>query len=104
MIGRPSRSRLPYLLKAFTRGRAPSGRRLGTGAIRLAARVAMIALLVTIVTIRVRREDLSGVAPAPPEVTPPPAGPQPELQPAIVGQQDADRAALAAAVRPCRLC
>lgn len=57
--------------------------------------IAVLALLIAIATIRVSRQDLSGVAPAPQQAARP--------HPANI-QQDEDRAALAAAVRPCRYC
>jgi EmrB/QacA subfamily drug resistance transporter len=60
----------------------------------VAAGIGLLALLIAIATIRVRRQDLSGAAPAPHEAAPQPA----TLQP------DEDRAALAAASRPCRFC
>ena len=74
----------------------------------VSAGIGLLALLVTLATIRVRREDLTGAAPAAQEaaLAPEPkaaASPLRELQPASV-QRDEDRAALAAAVRPCRLC
>jgi uncharacterized membrane protein len=60
----------------------------------VSAGIALLALLIAVATIRVRRQELSGAVPAPQEAAP---------QPATV-QQHEDRAALAAAVRPCRLC
>jgi hypothetical protein len=76
----------------------------------VAAGIGLLALVIAIATIRVRRQDLAGAAPAPPEAAPPPAAPPPATlppatlqQPAAV-QQNEDRAALAAAARPCRLC
>jgi MFS family permease len=60
----------------------------------VAAGVALLALLIGIVTIRVSRQELADAGPEPPEPAP---------QPATVQQQD-DQAALAAAARPCRLC
>jgi len=61
-------------------------------------------LLIGIVTIRISRQELAGAAPEPQEAAPLEAAPQPAApQPATV-QQHEDRAALAAAVRPCRLC
>jgi hypothetical protein len=60
----------------------------------VAAAIALLALLIAIATIRVRRQDLTGAVPAPQQTAP---------QPATV-QQHQDRAALAAATRPCRLC
>ena len=60
----------------------------------VSAGIALLGLLVAIATIRVRRQDLTGAVPAPQEAAP---------QAATV-QQHEDRAALAAAVRPCRFC
>jgi hypothetical protein len=60
-----------------------------------AAGIALFALLIALVTIRVRRQDLAGVEPAP--------GEDAARQPATVRQHE-DRAALAAAARPCRPC
>jgi hypothetical protein len=74
----------------------------------VAAGIGLLALLIAIITIRVRRQDLAGAAPEP-EAAPQPAASQPAasqpgtVQPGAV-QRDEDRAALAAAVRPCRLC
>ena len=65
----------------------------------VAAGIGVLALLIAIATIRVRRQDLAGAAPAPQAAAPPPAAPPPGTV-----LQDADRAALAAAARPCRLC
>jgi EmrB/QacA subfamily drug resistance transporter len=95
----------------------------------VAAGIGLLALLIAIATIRVRRQDLAGAVSAPPEAasqpaasqpaTVQPAAPQPATvqpaapQPATVQsaapppgsvQRHEDRAALAAAVRPCRLC
>jgi EmrB/QacA subfamily drug resistance transporter len=85
----------------------------------VAAGIGVLAVLIAIATIRVRREELSGAAPAPQEAAPQPVAQQPTAQqptaqqptaqqptaqqPGTV-QQHEDRAALAAAVRPCRLC
>jgi len=70
----------------------------------VAAGIALLAVVIAIVTIRVRRQDLGGAVPAPQEAAPQPAAAQPAAaQPGTV-QQHEDRAALAAAVRPCRLC
>jgi EmrB/QacA subfamily drug resistance transporter len=63
-------------------------------AFEVAAGLGLLALLIAVATIRVRRQDLAGAAPAPPEAAPEPATVQP-LE---------DQAALAAAARPCRLC
>jgi EmrB/QacA subfamily drug resistance transporter len=60
----------------------------------VAAGIALLALLIAVATIRVRRQDLSGAVPVSQEAAP---------QPATV-QQHEDRAALAAAARPCRFC
>jgi EmrB/QacA subfamily drug resistance transporter len=62
----------------------------------VAAGIALLALLVALATIRVRRQELTGARPAPQEKAA--AG-----RPATV-RQEQDRAALAAAVRPCRHC
>jgi EmrB/QacA subfamily drug resistance transporter len=56
--------------------------------------IALLALLIAAAIIRIRRQDLTGAAPAPQEAAP---------QPPTVLQLE-DRAALAAAVRPCRMC
>jgi EmrB/QacA subfamily drug resistance transporter len=70
----------------------------------VAAGIALLALLIAIATIRVRRQELTGAVPAPQEAALQPAAPQPAtVQPATV-QQHEDRAALAAAARPCRFC
>jgi MFS family permease len=70
----------------------------------VAAGIALLALLIGIVTIRVSRQDLAGAVPEPQEAAPQPATSQPAAaQPATV-QQHEDRAALAAAARPCRFC
>jgi EmrB/QacA subfamily drug resistance transporter len=80
----------------------------------VAAGIALLALLIAIVTIRVRRQDLAGAAPEPQQAAPQPATPQPATpQPATslpeeplpgTVQQPEDQAILAAAARPCRLC
>jgi EmrB/QacA subfamily drug resistance transporter len=75
----------------------------------VSAALALLALLVALATIRVRRQDLAGPAPepqaaAPQQAAPQQAAPQPALLPPAPGRQDEDRAALAAATRPCRLC
>jgi EmrB/QacA subfamily drug resistance transporter len=80
----------------------------------VAAGIALLALVIGIITIRVRRQDLTGAAPEPQPATPQQATPQPAAAqptaaqpatlPAATIQQQQDRAALAAAVRPCRLC
>lgn len=65
----------------------------------VAAGIGLLGLLIAITTIRVPRQELSGAVPAPPETAPQPVA----QQPVTVQRQD-DRAALAAAARPCRLC
>jgi EmrB/QacA subfamily drug resistance transporter len=78
-------------------------------AFAVAAGIALLALLIAIATIRVRRQELAGAAPEPQQAAPQPAAPQHAAgqpaapQPGIV-QRHEDRAVLAAAVRPCRLC
>ena len=75
----------------------------------VAAGIGLLALLIAIVTIRVRRQELAGAVPEPQEAAPQPAAPQPAAsqpaasQPGTV-QRHEDRAALAAAARPCRFC
>ena len=70
-------------------------------AFAVAAGIALLALLIAIATIRVRRQELAGAAPEPQQAArrSPPAAPQPGIV-----QRHEDRAVLAAAVRPCRLC
>jgi EmrB/QacA subfamily drug resistance transporter len=60
----------------------------------VSAGIALLALLIAVATIRIRRQDLTGAEPAPQEAAPQPA----------TAQQYEDRAALAAALRPCRFC
>ena len=70
----------------------------------VAAGFGLLALLIAIATIRVRRQELAGAAPAPQQAAPQPAAAQPPApQPGTV-QQHEDRAVLAVAARPCRLC
>jgi EmrB/QacA subfamily drug resistance transporter len=78
-------------------------------AFEVAAGIALLALLIAIATIRVSRQELAGAVPEPQQAPPQPAAAQPPaLQPAAAQprtvQQHEDRAALAAAARPCRLC
>jgi EmrB/QacA subfamily drug resistance transporter len=68
-------------------------------AFAVAAGIALLAMLIAIATIRVRRQDLSGAVPAPQQAAPQPAAPQPGTE-----QRHEDQTALAAAARPCRLC
>ncbi len=65
----------------------------------VAAGVALLAVLIAIATIRVRRQELTGAVPEPQEAAPQPAASQPGTV-----QWHEDRAALANAVRPCRFC
>ncbi|MGW7607983.1 MFS transporter [Streptomyces sp. NPDC054766] len=65
----------------------------------VAAGIGLLGLLIAITTIRVPRQELSGAVPAPPETAPQPVAQQP-----VTVQRQEDRAALAAAARPCRLC
>jgi EmrB/QacA subfamily drug resistance transporter len=80
----------------------------------VAAGIGLLALLIAIVTIRVGRQELAGAVPEPQEAAPQPAASQPAAsqptasqptaqQPGTV-QRHEDRAALAAAARPCRFC
>ena len=82
----------------------------------VAAGLGLLALIIAVATIRVRRQDLSGVEPAPPAaelqpeaaelqpVTVQPATVQPAtVQPATVQQRE-ELVARAAAARPCRYC
>ena len=74
----------------------------------VAAGIGLLAVLIAIATIRVSRQELAGAGPEPQEPTPQPAAAQPEAaQPAAAQPgtvQPEDRAALAAAARPCRFC
>jgi len=81
----------------------------------VAAGIGLLAVLIAIATIRIRRQDLSGAAAAPQEPAAPqpaasqPAAPQPAAsqaaapQPGTV-QRPEERLAFAAAARPCRFC
>jgi EmrB/QacA subfamily drug resistance transporter len=73
-------------------------------AFAVAAGIALLALLIAIATIRVRRQELAGAAPEPQQAAPQPAAPQPAAPRPGTVQRHEDRAVLAAAVRPCRLC
>jgi Na+/melibiose symporter-like transporter len=68
-------------------------------AFEVAAGIGLLALLIAIATIRVRRSELIGAAPEPLPPSPLPPSPQPGT-----ARPSEDRAALAAAARPCRLC
>jgi EmrB/QacA subfamily drug resistance transporter len=83
-------------------------------AFEVAAGLGLLALLIALATIRVRRQDLTGAVPEPQEAAPQPGAMQPGTvqletvqpaapQPGTVQQQE-ERAALAAAARPCRFC
>jgi EmrB/QacA subfamily drug resistance transporter len=70
----------------------------------VAAGIGLLAVVIAIATIRVRRQDLSGAAPAPQQAATQPAATQPAAQLPGAEQRHEDQAALAAAARPCRLC
>jgi EmrB/QacA subfamily drug resistance transporter len=70
----------------------------------VAAGIALLALLIAIATIRVRRQELAGAAPEPQQAAPQPAAAQPAAPQPPAVQRHEDRAVLAAAARPCRLC
>jgi hypothetical protein len=92
----PDYAPIPRSAQSETR-RAASPGALAVGFSRgflVSAGIALLALLIAVATIRVRRQDLTGAEPAPQEAAPQPA----------TAQQHEDRAALAAAVRPCRFC
>jgi len=69
----------------------------------VAAGIGLLALIIAVATIRIRRQELSGAVPAP-QAEPQPAEPQPAAPQPGTEQRTEDRAALAAATRPCRLC
>jgi EmrB/QacA subfamily drug resistance transporter len=75
----------------------------------VAAGIGLLALLIGIATIRVSRQELAGAASEPQQAAPQPPAPQPPtVQPATAHPATAlrheEQVALAAAVRPCRLC
>ncbi len=86
----------------------------------VAAGIGLLALIIAIVTIRVSRQELTGAEPAPQtgavpaphegavpaprEAVPQSGAPQPAAPQPGTEQRPEDRAALAAAARPCRLC
>jgi hypothetical protein len=78
-------------------------------AFEVAAGIGLLALLIALATIRVSRRELSGAVPEPQEASPQPGTVQPGTvqpaapQPGTVRPQE-ERAALAAAARPCRFC
>jgi hypothetical protein len=74
----------------------------------VAAGIGLLALIIAIATIRVSRQELAGTGPEP-QAAEEPAAPRPVTQPPAVPPAGTvplheDRAALAAAVRPCRFC
>ena len=73
-------------------------------AFEVAAGIALFALLIAIATIRVRRQELAGAAPEPQPAAAQPAAAQPAAPQPRTVEQPEDRAVLAAAARPCRLC
>ncbi|MGA5900323.1 MFS transporter [Streptomyces venetus] len=70
----------------------------------VAAAVALLGLLIAIVTIRVRRQELAGAASEPPAPVPQSAAPLPTAPPPVTVPRDEDRVARAKAARPCRYC
>ena len=66
----------------------------------VAAAIGLLALIIAIATIRVGRRDLAGTGPEPQAAAPVPV----VVQPVPLQVDDEERAALAAAARPCRLC
>jgi EmrB/QacA subfamily drug resistance transporter len=70
----------------------------------VAAGIGLLAVVIAVATIRVRRQDLTGAVPAPQQAAPQPAAQQPAAQQPATVQRQEDQAALAAAARPCRLC
>jgi EmrB/QacA subfamily drug resistance transporter len=78
-------------------------------AFEVAAGIGLLALVIALATIRVRRRELSGAVPEPQDAVPQPVVPQQGVPQSAVpqpgtAQRQEDRAALAAAARPCRLC
>jgi EmrB/QacA subfamily drug resistance transporter len=61
----------------------------------VSAIIALLAFVIALVTIRLRRQDLAGAQPPPPEVA--------EAEPAVL-QRHEGQVALASAIRPCRPC
>jgi MFS family permease len=61
----------------------------------VSAIIALLAFVIALATIRVRRQDLAGAQPPPPEVA--------EAEPAVL-QRHEGQLALASAIRPCRPC
>ena len=67
----------------------------------VAAAIALLAFVIAVATIRLRRQDLAGAQPAPPP--PAPAKTEAEVEPVVLRRHE-DKLALAAAARPCRHC
>ena len=67
----------------------------------VAAAIALLAFVIAVATIRLRRQDLAGAQPAPPP--PAPAKTEAEAEPVVLRRHE-DKLALAAAARPCRHC
>jgi hypothetical protein len=70
----------------------------------VAAGIALLALLIAIATIRVSRQELASPGPEPQEAAPQPAPQRPAPQQPGTDQRHEDRAAVAAAAHPGRLC
>jgi MFS family permease len=69
----------------------------------VAACIAVLAFVIAVATIRLRRQDLAGAQPAPPPPAPAKAETEPEPE-SLVLRRHEDKLALAAAARPCRHC
>jgi MFS family permease len=71
----------------------------------VAACIALLALVIAVATIRLRRQDLAGAQPppAPPAPAKTEAETEPEPEPLVLRRHE-DKLALAAAARPCRHC
>jgi EmrB/QacA subfamily drug resistance transporter len=69
----------------------------------VAAGIGLLAVVIAVATIRIRRQDLSGTAAAPQEPASEPAAAQPGVVPPGTVPHE-ERVALAAASRPCRFC
>jgi EmrB/QacA subfamily drug resistance transporter len=71
----------------------------------VAACIALLALVIAVATIRLRRQDLAGAQPPPPPPAPAKteAETEPEPEPLVLRRHE-DKLALAAAARPCRHC
>ena len=73
-------------------------------AFEVAAGIGLVALLIAIVAIRVSRRELAGAVPEPQGAALQAGTVQPATQQPETVRKQEDRAALAAAARPCRLC